>query len=338
MMPFSGPFQGYYEQIFSPTIRDVGLHPVKVDEIYTATQISSDIFALVQQADIILADVTGKNPNVNYELGIAHALGKKTVIITQKPEDVPFDYRHIRYIAYRTTNAGWEKKLKDNIRLSLLASLAKNVATSVIAGQELDSLRLFLENIVLDTSYEVSKESHIQSDENGNCSVQQQWNVKAKTDVTAIIHGIVGDEPGSIRLTKAYDRTNGVVLNTIASRATETSIRYILFLNKLLRAGEQLQFDIEYIADNYISDLFKKGRVTIFQRPNTRRGVYYTYRRDSYSFPITEYTKAISVKLNGSAPDETSKIEILDDKVSVIIDRRWQDPYAGHYSYELIYS
>ena len=88
----------------------------------------------------------------------------------------------------------------------------------------------------------------------------------------------------------------------------------------------------------YLSDLFKKGRSTIFQRPNTRRGVYYKYRRDSYSFPITEYTKAISVKLNESAPDETIKKEILDEKGSLIIDRRWPDSYDGHYSYELIYS
>jgi formylglycine-generating enzyme required for sulfatase activity len=54
----------------------------------------------IQRARFIVADVTGKDPNVFYELGIAHILGKPVVLITQRPKDVPFDLRTMFYIYY----------------------------------------------------------------------------------------------------------------------------------------------------------------------------------------------------------------------------------------------
>jgi hypothetical protein len=73
---------------------------------------------------VVIADVTDKNPNVNYELGICHALGVPTVIITQNLDDVPFDYKHRRCIPYRTDDVDWQRKLKKSIVATLRQVLA----------------------------------------------------------------------------------------------------------------------------------------------------------------------------------------------------------------------
>ena len=60
-----------------------------------------------------MCDVTGRNPNVFYEAGIAHAMGKKVVIITQNDQDVPFDLRHLRYVRYLPNEQGLESLQAD---------------------------------------------------------------------------------------------------------------------------------------------------------------------------------------------------------------------------------
>jgi len=115
IMPFGGEFDGYYTKIYSKAIKKCNLKPVRVDDLFRASNIVKDIWDLTLKAKIILADLTGKNPNVFYELGLAHAIGKPAVILTKSLEDIPFDLRQIRAIIYDTKHAGWEKKLQSDI-------------------------------------------------------------------------------------------------------------------------------------------------------------------------------------------------------------------------------
>jgi hypothetical protein len=55
---------------------------------------------------VVIAELTGKNPNLFYEVGLGHALGKKVILLTQNVKDVPFDLRHLRCIVYRDTPPG----------------------------------------------------------------------------------------------------------------------------------------------------------------------------------------------------------------------------------------
>ena len=66
----------------------------------------NDIWDAINEAYIIVADVTGRNPNVMYEIGMAHTVGKKVIILTQTMDDVPFDLRHIRCIVYEDSPVG----------------------------------------------------------------------------------------------------------------------------------------------------------------------------------------------------------------------------------------
>lgn len=133
VMPFSEPFNSYYENVLKPAIVEAGLNPVRADEIYSAKPIIHDIIELIVDSKIIIADVTTKNPNVNYELGFAHALEKPAIIISQNINDVPFDYRHIRTIVYDTSQEKWESSLKDVLIKTIEAVLANPESCSVLA-------------------------------------------------------------------------------------------------------------------------------------------------------------------------------------------------------------
>lgn len=127
LMPFKVPFNDYYEEIIKPAAKDAGLNALRSDEIYGTKPVIRDIWEQIWKARAVIADVTTKNPNVNYELGMCHTLGVPTVIITQRMEDVPFDYQHRRCIVYDTTKPHWDDKLRHVLTETLKTVLAEPV-------------------------------------------------------------------------------------------------------------------------------------------------------------------------------------------------------------------
>lgn len=127
LMPFRAPFNDYYTEIIRPAAKDAGLSALRSDEIYGTKPVIRDIWEQVWKARAVVADVTTRNPNFNYELGICHTLGVPTVLITQRMEDVPFDYQHRRCIVYDTTKPHWDDKLRHDISETLKTVLAEPV-------------------------------------------------------------------------------------------------------------------------------------------------------------------------------------------------------------------
>jgi len=106
-MPFSGDMiQEVYKEYTKPTVEDVGMKCIRGDDIFSVTSVMEDIFEAICEAHVVIGEFTGRNPNVLYEAGIAHTLGKPLICITQNIEDVPFDMRSIRHIVYKTTPSG----------------------------------------------------------------------------------------------------------------------------------------------------------------------------------------------------------------------------------------
>src|ERR1044071_4330712 len=81
IMPFGEWFDYYHDTIYVPAIESTGLIPRRADDLYRPSSIVNDIWALTQQAKVILADLSGKNPNVFYELGLAHAVAKPAILV-----------------------------------------------------------------------------------------------------------------------------------------------------------------------------------------------------------------------------------------------------------------
>ena len=120
MMPFDAEFNPVCEAIKS-ACESRHIEPRRVDEIYGPRQIVDDVFSTIAQSSLVISDLTGRNPNVLYETGLAHALNRDVIMIVQDNGDVPFDLGHIRYIQYQPDGEGLEElkgKLSEFIRAS----------------------------------------------------------------------------------------------------------------------------------------------------------------------------------------------------------------------------
>lgn len=117
MMPFRTDFDAVHETI-KAACGDLNLETRRVDEIYAPAKIVDDVFSTIVQSRLVVSDLTGRNPNVLYETGLAHALDRDVVTIVQDDEDVPFDLNHIRFIKYLPNTEGL-KRLRMNLQNSL---------------------------------------------------------------------------------------------------------------------------------------------------------------------------------------------------------------------------
>ncbi|WP_157973672.1 hypothetical protein [Tropicimonas sp. IMCC34043] len=112
MMPFSETFSRAYQEI-KRSLTAEGYECHRADDFWNNNRIMDDVTELLCTSNIVICDLTGKNPNVFYEAGIAHALGKKVILITQSKDDVPFDLGQIRFIPYHDNNEGLCKLAGD---------------------------------------------------------------------------------------------------------------------------------------------------------------------------------------------------------------------------------
>ena len=125
MMPFGEWMDTYYREIFVPAIREAGLEPVRADELFSTGSVIEQIWEQIRRAKVLLADLTDKNANVFYELGLAHAANKPVVFTTGSLDDVPFDLRHLRVAVYDIRDPSWGEKLKINLAAYLKAAKAE---------------------------------------------------------------------------------------------------------------------------------------------------------------------------------------------------------------------
>ena len=126
LAPFSEPFTTIFRDHIKPTIeQDRGFTCIRADDIYDNRPIIEDIWGTINEAKIVVAELTGRNPNVFYEVGIAHTVGKEVILITQSMDDVPFDLRHLRCIVYDYTPRG-VRTLETNLRYTIDGILRRN--------------------------------------------------------------------------------------------------------------------------------------------------------------------------------------------------------------------
>ena len=124
MMPFAEPIGAYYKSVYEPAIKKAGLRAVRADDdMFSTGKIVDQIWSGIHVAKVLVAELTGRNPNVFYELGLAHALQKPVVLVSSNEKDVPFDVQHIRVIYYDTLDPFWGDKL--------IAKIAENVPSAI---------------------------------------------------------------------------------------------------------------------------------------------------------------------------------------------------------------
>ena len=112
MMPFDKAYDGTYVAIKKVTDY-LKLDCLRADDFWGNSIFIQDIFDLIYCAKIVVVDFTSRNPNVMYETGIAHTLGKIVIPITQSINDLPSDLQHHRALLYLANTEGYRKLSKD---------------------------------------------------------------------------------------------------------------------------------------------------------------------------------------------------------------------------------
>ena len=125
ILPFKNTL--VFEKIIKPVLSNVGFTCKKADDIFNSGALMQDIADSIRESAVIIADLSDKNANVFYELGIAHAFNKRVILLTQNDDDVPSDLKAYRYYKYNVNStdgiSNFEeilKKLKENIDTSLI--------------------------------------------------------------------------------------------------------------------------------------------------------------------------------------------------------------------------
>lgn len=100
VIPFAEEYKHVYTDHIKAVVENLDMTVSRADFALGSRAIILDIWSSICFSKVVVADCTSKNPNVFYEIGIAHTLGKPIVFITQDTNDIPFDIRHIRHIRY----------------------------------------------------------------------------------------------------------------------------------------------------------------------------------------------------------------------------------------------
>jgi hypothetical protein len=109
LMPFRKDLDDVYFYGIRQPFERAGFVVARADEMQFTGGVLDHIFKAIKEADVVIADMTDANPNVYYEVGFAHAMNKKVVLVTSSIESLPFDLRGMRHIAYETARELSEK-------------------------------------------------------------------------------------------------------------------------------------------------------------------------------------------------------------------------------------
>ena len=110
-----------YNAVIFPAIKQLGLHAERADSGFTPNSLIEKVWKKINEAAVIITVLTSVNPNVLYELGISHTLGKPVILLLQNGQNIPTDINFIEYIPY-DGQLGKEEELKEKIRIAIIDS------------------------------------------------------------------------------------------------------------------------------------------------------------------------------------------------------------------------
>ena len=116
LMPFRPEFDDIYQVGIKAACLSAGAYCERVDEQIFLENILDRVYNQIAKADIIISVMTGRNPNVFYETGYAHALNKRAILLTQIADNIPFDLKHYPHIVYGESIALLKSELEKRIR------------------------------------------------------------------------------------------------------------------------------------------------------------------------------------------------------------------------------
>jgi len=123
----------FYHYFLKPVVEGKGLCSVRADEISSPSSIIiEDIYAHLANSGVVVADITGQNENVLYEVGYRHGTGSPIILLVQSLEDIPFDLKGHRVVLYDVSNPRGYHRAKEAVERHLdeiVCELAQRAAS-----------------------------------------------------------------------------------------------------------------------------------------------------------------------------------------------------------------
>jgi len=149
LMPFGEEFSEIYKLGIKTACENAGAYCERVDEQIFVESILARIYNQIAKADIVVSDMTNRNPNVFYETGYAHALNKQVILLTQNADDIPFDLKHYPHIVYGGKIIPLKEQLESRIRWCV-----DNPRSSLAAVEV--NLQLFVNRVSLEDNPKIT--------------------------------------------------------------------------------------------------------------------------------------------------------------------------------------
>lgn len=341
MMPFGGQFDSYYRQVLCPAVEASGMQPVRADEIFSSRALMDDVSRAIEGAGICLADVSGRNPNVAYELGMAHALGKPVIMLTQDVEDVPFDYKHLRILTYDPTGHGWEQDLHDSVMRTILEIQRSpedhRVFTSRskrLLDKDLSRSRDHLRRIYLASAYDHTRTNYMYCNERGDALIKTSWQVRATTPLYLMFHSLVSDRAGTIEVRRVHDKHAALDLDCVESFRGPRGLDYFMLFKVFKEAGDEFSLSTEVFAEYYFDfdALFENGE-TMMSSQASDGGIRFLGRRDYIFFPKTPRFAGIVGEYEAH-PDKSlvgERVGVVEDGEHYVLrlEYDWGEPHQS---------
>lgn len=246
-----------FEYVVLPACQAMDIEAFRADHISRTGEINEQIFRHLRDSHVVIADMTGANPNVMYELGLRHTTGKLTIQIGEKGK-LPFDVSTIRTILFKRTEAGL-----ISAKRSLIASLAEGLergsdpvtATRVwleIPGTETvssdasgsdssDEPLGFLEQLA---DMEVGLADMTQTSARGSAILEEISAILA--DGTERIQ--------SLPVTANYSSQKLTAANLVAQRLQEPAVRMNIVAQDYMRHVERIEPGLRYLLSEAAKD------------------------------------------------------------------------------------
>jgi small subunit ribosomal protein S1 len=127
----------HYRDVIAPEILGAQMTPIRADSIYAGPVLMDRIWRGIQEAEIVVADLTGRSPNVLYELGLAHLIGKRLLLLTMDADDIPTDLGQFAVLVYSYEGAGllaFVRAFKDSLAAARTMPAAEAMLHPLPAG------------------------------------------------------------------------------------------------------------------------------------------------------------------------------------------------------------
>ena len=139
LLPHTDQFRGIFEYAIKPAMEASGILVKKAEDIYQPGSILAQVWERIRKAEVIVADLSGKNANVIYELGLCYSIQRCPILLVRDPAELPFNLRNLRYIEYKDSAEG-TADLKRRLTATIEEFLAAVRIVEMHAAPSQDSL------------------------------------------------------------------------------------------------------------------------------------------------------------------------------------------------------